>query len=505
MKPFLSAALAAAFIAAVDGLKLTGVLYQRYENDELPLVFSSSTNNNLPISYAPDQNANTGTDNSLRNLDAFDTIVVIDDDARPSTGGGRRLAESDAAAVSLLMCNAKANSIVSYKSAKSQTTTTTTTESGSKIPDAEGKCYDYTVKVETVSVTAGCNEQNAGPNGCDNIYYPGCGGLSVDPKTKQVFVARTGGRTIGQINYVGQEGGECNGRVLDWLIRYRGRKFNGPTDITFTQNGNLYFTDSPFALASSAEELLSTNLTVLDSKRELPFNGIYLRTSSTTEILDANLTRPRGIAFSPEEDVLYANNADALAPYVKAYKLLPNGTIECARRFFDFSNNTYNVDGTSTIANVTCLRKFPSSIKVDAEGFVYVAMCNNIYVFDAAGVLLGRLEADAEVHTLTFGKGIIYVSSQNSVFALRVDPEFDNSQATVPNTQNSCAAPATLLSSGQSKSTSSMPYVGGALAVAAVAALAIFATKKTLKDSSLHGFSTMVVTPPSSTVKSHCF
>ncbi|KAG9406088.1 SMP-30 gluconolaconase LRE domain protein [Aphanomyces cochlioides] len=605
---------ALATIAAVQGLKLSGILYERYGADDLPIIFADSPSNVLPISYAPGATAaptpaptttaatttaaptttsapsttstgtaapassttsapttaspstaapsttapttavpktsaqsspaaapatpstssapspssavdlfailrqsaqdfnsgqgSTGTDSSLRQLDSTETLTIVEDNNGPSQSGGRRLDDVSNRdfTLSLYFCNAKSNSIQSYTSTKPKKTTvssTTSTISGSDQPDAEGKCYDYDVKVDTVSVTAGCNLQNH-PEGCDNLYYPGCGGLSVDPKSKQIYVARSGGRSIGKLNYV-SSGGSCSGRVLDWLIRYRGKKFNGPADITFTSNGNLYFTDSPFALATSGEELLSTNLTVLDSRREIPFSGVYVRSGSVTQVLDANMTRPRGIALTAEEDILYVANADATHPYIKAFKLYPNGTKECARRFFDFTSNPLNVTGASTV-NATCLRKYPSSIKVDSEGFVYAAMCNNIYIFDAAGTLLGRLEADAEVHTLAFGNGYIYISSQNSIFALPVDTSFGNSQETVPNPQNSCDATtsSTQLSESDvspSKSSSTSPVVGTIGAIAAVAAVALFVRKnKKLAQDFTH-----VMTPPTTAIKSNVF
>ncbi|KAF0699083.1 hypothetical protein As57867_010316, partial [Aphanomyces stellatus] len=344
------------------------------------------------------EGSNDPTNNNYRQLSSTESMTTLYDNSKP-TSNGRRLTDASNRdfTLNLMFCNAKSNSLVTYTSQKPKVETSYSTIFGSRDPDAEGKCYDYDIKIETVSSSAGCNAQNT-PGGCNNVYYPGCGGVSVNPLTKEIYVARTGGRSIGKLNYV-KSGQSCDGRVIDWLVRFRGKKFNGPADVTFTQTGNLYFTDSPFALATTGDEMLSTNLTVLNAKRDLPFNGVFRRTQNDTQVLDANMTRPRSIAFSPDEDVMYVANADATNPYIKAFKLKADGSKECARTFFDFGNNKLNVDGKPTNKSVTCFRQYPTSVKVDSDGFVYVVMCNNIYVLDGAGTLLGRIEGDAEIHT----------------------------------------------------------------------------------------------------------
>ncbi|KAF0709200.1 hypothetical protein As57867_006037, partial [Aphanomyces stellatus] len=299
--------------------------------------------------------------------------------------------------------------------------------------------------------------------------------------------------------------------VIDWLVRFRGKKFNGPADVTFTQTGNLYFTDSPFALATTGDEMLSTNLTVLNAKRDLPFNGVFRRTQNDTQVLDANMTRPRSIAFSPDEDVMYVANADATNPYIKAFKLKADGSKECARTFFDFGNNKLNVDGKPTNKSVTCFRQYPTSVKVDSDGFVYVVMCNNIYVLDGAGTLLGRIEGDAEIHTLALGNGYIYIDSENSIYALPMDTAFGNSQPAVPNPIASCDAPKPAVAlkvnaqsdSPASSSSTSTLAVGGAAAALAVAAIALFVSKN--KKQNVEGGFSSASTPPATFVKTHDF
>ncbi|KAF0709192.1 hypothetical protein As57867_006039, partial [Aphanomyces stellatus] len=423
------------------------------------------------------QSSTAPANNNYNQLSAFETMVTVTDSSKP-TMNGRRLGEASSTdlTLNLMFCNAKSNGLVSYTSQKPVSSSSYSTVFGTKEPDVEGKCYDYSVKVDTISVAAGCNAQNS-PQGCGDVLNPGCGGLSVDPLTKQIYVARTGGRTIGKLHYV-TASNTCDGRVLDWLVRYHGKKFNGPADVTFTSTGNLYFTDSPFALASSIDQLLSPNLTVLDAKRDLSFNGVFVRPvrGNGTQVIDANMTRPRGIAFSPEEDVLYVANADASAPYVKAFQLFANGTTNCARTFFDFSTHV-------TKDTTPCLRPYPTSVQVDSDGFVYVAMCHSIFVLNAAGTLLGRIDADAAITSITLSTGHMFINAQSDIYAVAMDSAFGNAQPTVANPQTSCdvvtagqVKTASLASSdaaASSTSTSSFAVVGS-VAAALVIAVAMY-------------------------------
>ncbi|OQS05999.1 carbohydrate esterase [Thraustotheca clavata] len=386
---------------------------------------------------------------SIRNLDATDGLVVIND-ASTSPQSRRRLDQDRDYTLQAIFCHGASNSIQSYHSY--QPSNGISAAYNPLLPsNAQGQCGKYIVKSETIAKQVGCNPQNS-PNGCNSTYVPGCGGISINPTTKDTYVARTGGRTIGKLVKV-TVGGTCESRVVDWLVRYRGKQFNGPSDVTFTSKGNLYFSDSPFALATTEEEYFSTNLTVLDSKRELPFNGVYLRPSNgANKVIDCTMTRPKSIAFSPKEDVMYVSNADANDPYIKSFQIGTDGTPTCSQRFFNMSQ--YVADAK----NASCSRTYPTGIKVDNEGFVYVAMCRNIYVIGSDGKYVGRLEGSGELHNLAFSQGYLYVTASNNLYALPLDVSSQSSQNVVKPSE-SCDS-TTLTANAKAVSSSAQSSVG---------------------------------------------
>ncbi|KKL77687.1 hypothetical protein LCGC14_2032420, partial [marine sediment metagenome] len=72
--------------------------------------------------------------------------------------------------------------------------------------------------------------------------------------------------------------------------QYEGKKFNSPNDGVFDSDGNLYFTDPPYGLPKLMD----------DPRKELDFQGVFCLTTHGELILVDKLTRPNGIALSPD-------------------------------------------------------------------------------------------------------------------------------------------------------------------------------------------------------------
>src|SRR5579859_6672156 len=84
---------------------------------------------------------------------------------------------------------------------------------------------------------------------------------------------------------------------------YQGKKLNSPNDLVYKSDGSLYFTDPPYGLPTQQDN---------DPQKELQVNGVYRVPGARQqkpgtepardqlELLVTDLTRPNGIAFSPD-------------------------------------------------------------------------------------------------------------------------------------------------------------------------------------------------------------
>ena len=78
------------------------------------------------------------------------------------------------------------------------------------------------------------------------------------------------------------------------MDRFEGKRLNRPNDVVCRSDGSIYFTDP--------------GLRVPLAERELPHAGVYRIAPDGTITLVADCEYPNGLAFSPDERVLYVAN-----------------------------------------------------------------------------------------------------------------------------------------------------------------------------------------------------
>ena len=191
---------------------------------------------------------------------------------------------------------------------------------------------------------------------------PGSNGLTVDSEGR-LTLCEHGDRRIGRI--------EHDGRHVTLVDRYQGKRFNSPNDLAYKSNGDLYFTDPPYGLEKNVD----------DPKKEIPFQGVYrLKPGGELTLLTDKLTRPNGIAFSPDEKTLYVAVSDPAMPVIMAYDVQADGTIANARVFFD----------AKPLA--TPGRKgLPDGLKVDRSGNLFATGPGGVFVITPQGKHLGTI------------------------------------------------------------------------------------------------------------------
>ena len=163
---------------------------------------------------------------------------------------------------------------------------------------------------------------------------------------------------------------------------YEGKRLNSPNDACYKSNGDLYFTDPPYGLPERYE----------DPRRELDFCGVYrLSKSGEVTLLTDEMTRPNGIAFSPDEKTLYVAQSDPAAAIWKAFPVKADGTLGEGRLFYD---------ATSAVGKLPGL---PDGLKVDKKGNLFATGPGGVYVFSPEGTLLGRISTGEKTANCGWG------------------------------------------------------------------------------------------------------
>ena len=156
---------------------------------------------------------------------------------------------------------------------------------------------------------------------------------------------------------------------------YQGRSINRPNDVVVMSDGSIYFTD-PGAPAPGMA---------------LDFSGVYRVSADlgTLTLLLKDFVVPNGLAFSPDESILYVN--DTRRMHIRGFDVLPNGTLALG------SDRVFSeVRGSGP--------GFPDGMKVDSEGNVYCGGSGGIWIIDPAGNHLGTIVHGApETTNVAFG------------------------------------------------------------------------------------------------------
>lgn len=147
--------------------------------------------------------------------------------------------------------------------------------------------------------------------------------------------------------------------------QYEGLKLNSPNDAVFHSSGDLYFTDPPYGLVKNME----------DRFKEIPFQGVFrVRKEGTVELLTDELSRPNGIAFSPDEQKLYVANSDVNKIWME-YPVKADGSIDKGKVFYDASAEK---DPGA-----------PDGMKVHRNGTIYATGPGGVWVFSPDAKPLG--------------------------------------------------------------------------------------------------------------------
>jgi gluconolactonase len=221
---------------------------------------------------------------------------------------------------------------------------------------------------------------------------PGSNGLTLD-RLGRLVLAEHGDRRIARL--------EPDGTKTTLVDRYQGRRLNSPNDLVFRSNGDLYFTDPPFGLPETFD----------DPARELPFSGIFrLSASGALSLLTSALRAPNGLAFSPDERVLFVSNADRARAVWIAYDVRKDGRLGPGRLFFDAT------------ARARATKGAPDGLKADREGHLFAAGPGGIYVLAPDGTHLGSLETGGVVSNVAWGEdgSVLYVTADTAIYRIRL-------------------------------------------------------------------------------------
>lgn len=211
---------------------------------------------------------------------------------------------------------------------------------------------------------------------------PGSNGLTLDQEGRIIFCEH-GDRRVSRLEKAGGK------RTL--VDSYQGKRLNSPNDAVVKSDGSIYFTDPPYGLPRR----------FADPRRELDFCGVYrLSPSGVLTLLTKEMTRPNGIAFSPDEKRLYVAQSDSANPIIKAFPVKANGTLGQGKVLCDFASLVRRYPGS------------PDGLKVDENGILFATSPGGVHVITPEGQILGRIHTGKPTANCAWGNdgSVLYMT-----------------------------------------------------------------------------------------------
>jgi gluconolactonase len=188
---------------------------------------------------------------------------------------------------------------------------------------------------------------------------------------------------------------------------YQGRRFNSPNDVVVKRDGSIWFTDPPYGILSDYEGH--------HAPRELPACYVFRlepRTGSLRIVSDL-IEEPNGLAFSPDESVLYVSDTSAARQepgqgnhHIMAFDVQQGAELVNPRLF--------------AVVNPGLSDGF----RVDVHGYLYTSSGDSVQVYHSDGSRLARIAVPEKVGNLTFGGAAgdeLFICASSSLYRIRLN------------------------------------------------------------------------------------
>ena len=187
--------------------------------------------------------------------------------------------------------------------------------------------------------------------------------------------------------------------------RYKGARLNSPNDIVVKSDGTIWFTDHPYGIRSDREGHAAPS--------ELSGNFVFRfdPASGALDVMTDTVEEPNGLAFSPDETILYVSDTAAVSRpggghHIVQFRVADDGSLGPQRPF-------------ATIAPGV-----PDGFKVDTRGWVYSSSESGVQVFAADGALVARIAIPEKVGNLVFAgpaNDTLYICASTSIYRIRLN------------------------------------------------------------------------------------
>ena len=227
---------------------------------------------------------------------------------------------------------------------------------------------------------------------------PGSNGLLLDPQGRLVLMQH-GDRRVARMKAKLQA---PKPEFESVITHFEGKRFNSPNDGVFDREGNLYFTDPPYGLEQGMD----------DPAKETRFQGVYCLLKSGELLLVDSLSRPNGLALTPDESTLLVAVSDPQQAAWYRYPLQAPGQVKTRQLFYD---------ATALVGQAGYVG-LPDGMKMHPSGSLFASGPGGIWVFDQKGKAVARVKTGQATSNCAFSGDwkTLLITADAFIFALEI-------------------------------------------------------------------------------------
>jgi gluconolactonase len=208
-----------------------------------------------------------------------------------------------------------------------------------------------------------------------------------------------GGRRVSRV--------EPDGTIATLADSFEGKRFNSPNDVVCKSDGSIWFTDPSFGILGWYEGN--------KAPAELPTNVYRIDPTGVLSIVAEGINQPNGLAFSPDESILYVVESRSVPRKILAYDVAGGKTLSKRRVLIDAGPK-----GT------------PDGFRVDVDGNLWCgwgmgeAGLDGVHIFNPEGRLIGRIELPERCANVCFGglhRNRLFMAATTSLYSLYVNTQ----------------------------------------------------------------------------------
>jgi len=197
---------------------------------------------------------------------------------------------------------------------------------------------------------------------------------------------------------------EPDGSITVIADKHKGKRLNSPNDVIVKSDDSIWFSDPSYGIMTEFE----------GSRSEQEQGGCYVyrvdpKSGEIATVVE-DFVKPNGLAFSPDEKVLYvadsAASHDPNAPHhIRAFDVVDGKKLTNSRVFCDIKVG------------------IPDGFRVDVNGNVWTS-ADGVECYAPDGTLLGRIKVPEVVANVTFGgkrRNRLFITATTSLYAVYVN------------------------------------------------------------------------------------